>query len=700
MCGTSAALAAALAIASCARGEHRAAREKYNDGIALLAKADFENAEKALIDARAEAGVDPELRFRAAFDLGVAYAAHADKTKAGQDADLSKALELEQEAISWFFDAQRLRKDDADTKTNLAIARARAQAISDQLRKGENKLEARLDTAIKDERAVLDDARGAWLAIKEAHGADPLAQQSTLVHLADKQRGILAETGVIGDLAGDEIDAIGKKPEDKRSEEEKVRVVQLKNLDLYLMDARTRIGEARKKLQELAAEDGVARAETALASLKRAREQLLDPIAVLRAVAGEQLELARDAHAPSPTTPDSREAGLRDRVEEVRARLEAGVAGKDQAKDDQKKLLERVAAALPHVAAAKEAMEQARDAFATKGVDAAEPAERQAVIDLAKAIEQFADLKQTIDLADEAQHQIVTLLDQKAKEAVDELTQNAGRLARIKELLAEEAQRPPKDPKDANAAEQLKQQLAAAELLRADAEKAIAETQAAIKANKEPQAPAKRAADKLDELRKLFFNLIEHLQELIRQQGETRDQTSKANGEDDFARAPKLPGITSREHEHGEIAKAIHDALAQQADAAAKQSQPPQQGAIGPKQLAGAAQEVQLAQNDIADAGATLGKAVSAQQSVDLKPVVDSEGKALEHLENALKLLQPPKQQNKDQDKDKQQQQQQQQQQEPQPQGGAGQRARDQDAKRQRERRQQQQGGDPVDQDW
>jgi len=174
-------------------------------------------------------------RFRAAYDLGVVFAAHADKVKQGQDADLAKALELAQQAASWFGDAGRLRKDDANTQANLAIIRARVQSISDELNKGAGKLEARLDALIGEQRSVLEDARGAWLAIKSAGGTDPLAQQGTLTHLADRERGIVAEAGVITDLASDEIDAIGKKPEDKRTDEERVRVVQLKNLDLYLL---------------------------------------------------------------------------------------------------------------------------------------------------------------------------------------------------------------------------------------------------------------------------------------------------------------------------------------------------------------------------------------------------------------------------------------------------------------------------------
>jgi hypothetical protein len=720
---------ALLLLIACSHAEHRAARELYNEGAALLGKRDFANAETKLIESRNQAGVDPELRFRAAYDLGIAYAMHADEVKAGKDADLAKALELEGEAVSWFFDAQRLNKDDDNTKTNLAIARARKAAIEDQLRQGENKLEARVDAVIKEQRGVLDEARGAWAAIQQKAAADPLAQQGSLVHLADKERGIVAEAGVITDLAGEEIDAIGKKPDDKRSDEEKMRVVQLKSLELYVLDARTKLAEARRKLQELAAEDGVARAEAALVALKRAREQLLDPIAVLRELAGEELVLAQETQAvgehgkllsekpeelpgwlaPKPLA--ERQGGVRDRLEEIRARLNAGAAseGKDE---QQKKLLDRVKAAAPHVGEASDAMARAIETLAGSKFDDATKAEREAVLALAKAIEQFADLKQTIELAAETQHQIVGLLSpeskqlpaaERASETKDALAQNVARMPRIAELLADETKqldKPPEDSKQAEAAkqqaEQMKQQLAQAEVLRGEAAKALAQADAAVKAGKDPSAPAKLAQDKLDELRKLFFSVIEHLQQLIRDQGETRDQTSQAGGEDDFTRGPKLPGLAGRESEHGAMAKAITDALGKQADAAGKQQQQPQQGGPSAKQLAAAADEVRLAQGDMSDAGSAIGKVqTTTNQSMSLKPAVDSQSKAIEHLENALKLLQPPKQQ--DQKKDQQQQQQPQEQQ--QQQGGAGQRARDEDARRQREKRQQG-GGEPVEQDW
>src|SRR5262245_44636815 len=107
-------------------GEHRPARDAYNEGVAQLAAGNLEDAEKKLLEARSAAGVDPELRFRAAYDLGIAYALHADKLRGeGKDQDLPKALELAQQAASWLSDATRLKPQDADAKANLAIVRAR-----------------------------------------------------------------------------------------------------------------------------------------------------------------------------------------------------------------------------------------------------------------------------------------------------------------------------------------------------------------------------------------------------------------------------------------------------------------------------------------------------------------------------------------------------------------------------------------------
>ncbi len=475
------ALVALAIVFSCTPAEHRDAREKYNTGVDALAKGDFDAAEKALLDARSNAGVDPELRFRAAYDLGLAYASHADKMKTGKDADLTKALALEQQAVSWFSDAAQLHKDDADTQSNLATVRARAAALADEINRGQGKLEARLDAVIDSQRKLLDEARHAWGAIKQIGGADPMAQSAALTKLADDERGIVAEAGVIGDLASDEIDSIGKKPADKRTQEESVRVVQLKNLDLYLEGGRTKIAEARRKLQDFDAEHGVSSAEAALVALKRAREQLLDPVTVLREVARDQVELLQQtsavaqveskpaltmgsAAADQPAIPGwleppalgERQGTLHDRLDEIRMRVQAGVDNADKGsaapKPEQAKLIEHLKVALPHVTEASNAMSHAKDALATaqlpRGLEDAQKSERSALDELAKAIEEFADLKQTIELAYATQQQLVGLLSpeseklapsERAQDTRDALDGNLARVGdRIKQQLADE----------------------------------------------------------------------------------------------------------------------------------------------------------------------------------------------------------------------------------------------------------------------
>ncbi|MEO7734807.1 MAG: hypothetical protein ABIY55_27880, partial [Kofleriaceae bacterium] len=495
------------------------------------------------------------------------------------------------------------------------------------------------------------------------------------------------------------------------------------------------------------------------------------PITVMKQVAEDELAVAKDTtqsdtralQLGSPAAPaglpgwlepaviGERQGSVRDRLEEVRARLTAATelppppangAAPPAQDPKQAKLIERVKAALPSVGEASTAMDRARQALAQKQIKQALEQEQAALEALAHAIEQFSDLKQMIELA-YAEHQgLLQLLAPEAAKQLDAaargkqtheaLAHNLGRMPRIQELLADEAAQleqqaqqaaakaaePPKDPKDPKQAEaqqqqveaqkqqleQAKQQLTRAEELRGQAQTALAALDKALASNKDPMPPAKDADAKLTELRKLFFSVIEHLKELIREQGETRDQTAAANTDDDFTRAPKLPGLAGRQEGHQTMAKAITDALAQQADAASKH--PPQQGqppqGPDPKALAGAADEVRQAQGDMGDAHTTLSKARDAKnQTVILEPGVKSQAKAIEHLEAALKLLEPPPKKN-DQ-KDDQQQQQQQQQKKPkeqpeQQQGGAGQRARDQDAKRQRDK--QEPGSDPVEKDW
>jgi hypothetical protein len=777
---------AATAAAGCAGAEHRPARDRYNAGIVALEKKDYDAAEKALLEARDQAKVDPELRYRAAFNLGLALAAHADALRVAQPPDAKAALEKLRQAAGWFNDALRLRGDDPDARAALARVKARTRALADELARGENGLEVRLDRLIEDQRKLRDEIQAVWLALDQAGatGRDPLAGHKELTLLADRERGILTDAGVVGDLAGDEIDTIGKKPDEERTDEQKVRVVQLQNLDMYLQEARSGLSNARRKLQELTAGPAYASAENALAALKRAREQLLHPITALEGIAADELGLyqetdylvrarqaERDLTASEPPpivpawlTPDDlamRQNALHDRVEEVRARLEAAVEGSREQKTglqpdpsttpsanpspEQARVLALIEEALPAVVDASTAMDRARSALASGRIDEGAHAEANALIALGRAIERFADLRRTLDLIKREHDRVLAMLDgaaakdvkpaERAKAVKDGTAKNLERLARAADLLKEEVAKleaqaaaqaaapadpnQPEDPAAAEAAakqlEAARAQLAHAEELRARATSELGALSAALGKGGDPIAPAKTAGATIDELRELFFSVIEHLQQLIREQSETRDRTTRAAGLDEIGRAPLLPELITRETEHAAIGQAIQDALAKQADAAA--------GDAGQtKNIAAAVDEVRLGVGEMQGARDQLAKAKEASNaSYDLQPTLGAQAKALEHLANALRLLQPPKQ-------DQQQQQQQQQQQDPQqadpqkddPQedqqdqaakdqeqqdqrdpSGALQRVRDDEARRQRERREREHGQpEPVDKDW
>ncbi|MBA3541427.1 MAG: hypothetical protein H0T79_17580, partial [Deltaproteobacteria bacterium] len=337
---------------------------------------------------------------------------------------------------------------------------------------------------------------------------------------------------------------------------------------------------------------------------------------------------------------------------------------------------------------------------------------------------------------------------ERAKKVQTELASNLARVDRIAGLIAEQvaeltakeqelaAKAPPPgagsagfgagsaDPQAQQAAaeqaqlQSMKQTMTRAEELRGQARTQLAVLQTALAGAKggDPVAAAKTADATLLELRKLFFDVIEHLQELLREQSETKERTGIAGGEDEFTRASKLPNLVERQEGHGTMAKMITDALAQQADAAGKAgAQPSQPGQPSPadqaKALSAAAGEVRLAQNDMADAHGALTKAkTTTTQSISLDPATKSQTTAIEHLEKALQHLQPPPPKKNDDDKNDKQDQDKQDQQQPQPepkqpeddkqqqQGGPGQKARDEDAKRQKAR--QDQKSEPVDQDW
>ena len=748
-------IVAALVVGAiaCTEGPPSKARVRYNEGVAALEGDKPADAVTAFLEARSEAGFDGELRFKAAYNLGAAYAKQGETAAAeGESRDVDAAIDHYRQASAWFADARRLRPGDAEAQANLERVQARILALVDEANRGEHGLERRLEQLIDGERELRDAARGLWTAQEARTAPDPLADKDTFDREATRQRILGAEAGVVADLAGDEITAIGGKAEAQRSDEEKGRLVQLQNLDLYLQDARKEMLDARRNLAELRAELAYRRTEGALIALKRAREQLLDPVTVLRGVAQEHVQLMQYAaqvdaarsevkigekrqEAPEipawmePVALGGQQLELHARVEEVRARLAAGAAAPDaadpqagQAPDPQAEARARmkaqIAAALPSVEQAGTAMRRASENLRGGDVKGGIAAQREALEAMARAIEQFLELRGLIDLALSEQGQVVAALAPESQIAAaqrqqvvgDGAARNRERIVRMQQMIADELAKQ-KDP------QQGQELYGRAETLRAEALAATDALVAVAQGGKGPPAleSARTAQQKLEEMQRLFFSVIEHLKQLIREQGETSDQTAEAIALVDDERKPRLPGLVQREGEHQQMADAIAQALAAQADAAA------QQATQKPAALREASTEVRNAVTSMQDAADTLTKASdpNATMSFDLSPAHEAQKQAIEHLESALRLLQPPpppkqdeqkpdqqKQpkpddQKQEQEKQDQQQQQQQQQQSKEDAERRLQQVREREAQRQRERRERQHlAPEPVDKDW
>ena len=763
-------------------------RTRYNTALEAFGASAIEAAVEGFLAARDEAGPDVELRYRAAFNLGVALAARADAEQAGEP---ERAIETLRTSAAWFNDAIRLAPEaDEDARVNLEVVLRRIQQLADQINQG-NRLEARLNRIIDDQRGLRDSVRGLFSAIEsEGAGAEPVGFQRDFEDLATLERTLLAEAGSIGDLAAEERALIEAKDEAERTEPERIRAFQLDAMNAWLQQARQSLSDARRRLRRLEAERAHGRADAALAELKRAREQLLDPITVLQRVAQDQtlllthtqalavleggnLRLDSDdqAVAAPPAWLDAGHLGERQddvsaRTGEVLARFGAGAEDEaielpPDASPEQRRLVESVREAVPLLQSALAAMRDTEVALATGSLAPAVDSESEALRMLYRAIERFAGLRELIELAYADQTQAVALLtpgeagtplaelttDERARAVGETVNANLDRLERLEGLLEDERAAVEsaasaagqegqtvqddsggQDDRNGQPGEADEERLHAqierfelAEQLRAGAAEALAELDAAIAdaagaTETEPLRLASEALASIEELRRLFFNIVEHLRELLAGQADTYDGTAALGIEAEAEEASDelVAGLglaTERQNEHTATAELLTQALFEQADAAgvsATAGSGASAGQAPAEQFAAAAEEVRAATGSMQSAGVGLADAAGAAAAPipDLEPILGNQLQAMVHIENAIRLLQPPEQQQDQGDQQQQQQQQQeqrQQQQEEMTQRQALSRLqaiRDREAERRRDREQQPAQREPVERDF
>jgi len=739
-------------------------RERYNVGRERLAGGDPGAAADAFLSARDDAGADAELRYRAAFNLGLALAAQADVTAEEPE----RAIGLYRDSAAWFADAARGGPEDDDARVNLELVQRRIQQLADQLNQGRG-LEQRLERAIDDQRDLRDGLRR-LLADTPKTGSPP---RPDFVPLATHARTLLADAGDIADLAGEERALLDSIDEAQRSPEQTVRSVQLVGLESYVHRARQSISDSRRRLRTGEGERAHRRADAALAELKRAYEQLLHPVTVLKAVAADEMSLAADTSRLANFT----EAGIRleadqganpsappgwltadhlgDRQEDalvrsvdVLARFESAASTPppaDGAHDPQAARL--IAAAKEATGPLTEAVEAMRGA--NQALERNEPAsalrEQVAALQaLSRAIELFAGIRELIELAHAGQTEATALLDpesdpQQMEDSGARLlriaAENEDRLARLDSLLAQELEATSEaEAADEEGPSSERQRTEVARQLTASAqdavqrfkERATAEasalrrcssvgsaTEPCRQARSDVHAPADEARTHLAELRRLYYTIVEHLRELGMEQAETHDRAATVQferknadeAEHSASAAPETesappPGAIAPRQ--GGHATAADAIAAALADAAnATSAANSGQEATATPPFAEAAQEVRQAAGFMHSAFAVLGDT----SVVDWEPALADQLEAMDHIAAAIALLQPPNEGENQQGQDS---------------GGGAQdqqseddeqmsrrqalkrlqAIRDRDAERQRRRQTANASPDPVEKDW
>lgn len=678
-------------------------RGRYNLGLTQLAGAEYEAASETFLAARDDAGPDPELRYRAAFNLGLALA-HG----VAEDAPPAEAIDTLRRSAAWFNDAVRLAPPgDEDARINLELVSKRVLALADQLNEGAT-LQARLDRLIDDQRSIRDGIRsvlqdaspsGSARASQDADApttADTrgitvlLEDHDAYNALASRERMLAADVGECIDLATEERLFIEQTPPDQLTPEQQGRAYQLRGVVDFLERARQSLSDARRRLRRLEGERAHRRADAALAELKRAREQLFDPLRVLQAAAQDQMRLAAEtaALATYRGEPERFEQApgawltakhLAERQEDVGART-GGVLGRFDAvtaasrENVETDSLQAVADATPIVEGGLAAMRNAIQALESDDPATALPEQTHALELLQQAIELFAGAKELIEFAFADQQHIVALLTpadgaapsgaERTEALFARTTDNQRRLQRLGPLLEKEVQgaaATEDEQADEQARQAAEERHRQAETLRERALDAL-DTLSDRIADGPNSSAARTAADDglaaLAELRRLFFTLVEHIQALRRDQADTHDATatlqfdSTADAGEDLG--TRIAANASRQTQHGQFGDAIAETLARQADAASTQaaSAPDADGEQAAEanaeqaaeRLAEAAEELRKAGGRMHSAAAILGDAATRAQNMspELEPALDDQLKALDHLDNALLALSPP----------------------------------------------------------
>ncbi|MEE2641671.1 MAG: VWA domain-containing protein [Planctomycetota bacterium] len=694
--------------------------ECYNRACDLL-QSDTVFAEKLLEASRRGAADNAELRFRASYNLGWAKITQSNRQLKERPEEALKNL---QTAASWFRESVRLRPKNLPARENLEIVMQKIAALTDSLNRQEPQDFAKqLDELIKRQservsvtRRLLEDERkgnATALSGDQRDQAFRLASVDQRLLASDLQDASRKASQQVTEM--ERLQNRGNTKGAEPDSENAVRIAQFHRALEYADRAAQRLGQARSQLRLKNAERASLRTALGLDELKRARDQLRNPAEILRQIAADTRLLNQQTRAlnsgknsvaaflgtaaslPEWLTVDylkQFQTTQQERAAELAAVLGAAVLGaaasssekvSDPAavgelpKETGKRLIGK---AVEYVSSACQKLADGEAELGLGKPRKAEPLQEQALADLLRAYELFADLRGLLELSHATQVKLnrdlraatnlpENLQRQVSPELLDQLSRNIERCKRVDELIDQQVQQQATtssvenkspsgnaEPEDSAAAEQ--QKLALARKLIEEIRTGLGRLDSHLRplATGEPtnlpwteiHADGKNIAEQIDQLRRLFFSIVEHLRETADRQKtlmeETRELLEEFPSEQKQKLASTLPPLNSRQRELASIAGQIADVLMESGNPPAK---PPLNAAApGTGSNPNPGEEEMRKKYRAAGALVKEGKEKMYQTiksmdpaGLDRKNLLQAQEEALEKLSAALQLLSP-----------------------------------------------------------
>ena len=657
--------------------EQNEAREKYNQAYEQLSSAKWEDAGAIFLEARDQAGKDQQLRQDSAYNLAFSFAQQA---MAVEETDPEKASQLYEQSIGWFQDAIRLNESAQDARINLEVVLTRKRLLVDQLTQGENSLEKRLERLISDLRSIREQIRKIHARMEQLQ-TDSDRFRSELESMAVKVRELQADGSLILGLADDEITNLSNISEEERTQEQQIRLMQLSGFSQYLNLGRLDISQTRRRIRRLEVRRSLEDLDESLYDLKRATEQLMSPIDVLGNIIRDQDTLRKQTQVMYQVySPDlsmdteeniqlpswlngvwlsSQQNKIESRTKDVQQILSFQIeTPPEEPTEEQAYFLQSVIDALPSLNSAVDDMDEVKTQLQLEQYQKGLEGEISVLQDLITAMENFSELKQLIERVYRDHLELMTLLEVQDAEIDEIWTRNQSRIQRLDLPLQLEKSKQlatiqsSEDENSADKLQEIEQFYEQATAKKEGALQGLEKMKEDGQSLEEVQAIGTEVQENIEELRMMFFTIIEHLKDIAARQQSLLDQTTESSIKEYEELLLDLQLIGPEEARLGARLEEATDVLAKQADALSAQGE--NQKA---EQFGDASVETGLAKQYLDDVLNDMSFMLQDQSSSqDVSEILEDQKQALEAVIRAIQALQPPEQNQGDENQDQKEQ--------------------------------------------